>query len=71
MFNVQIFSVAESKQGADSVAVMDPLEYVDQGSNGFLAELSLSITAFTHTFALPGQSTTEPAGAGTWVLPLN
>jgi hypothetical protein len=43
---------------------MDPLEFVDQGSNGFLGELALSITAFTTTFTPPGQPAPDPAGTG-------
>jgi hypothetical protein len=52
---------ADSKEGSESVAVMDPLEFVDHGSNGFLAELSLTITAFNQTFA---GSMGQPGSAG-------
>ena len=47
------------------MAVMDPLEFVDQGSNGFLAELSISIAAFTQTFSQPGHLATDAAGTVT------
>merc|ERR1719470_275618 len=54
----------------DNIIIMDPLEFVDEGCNKFLAELCLSATGFTNTFTNPGTGTVEAAAGdklGVWV----
>jgi len=53
-----------------SVVIMDPLEFVDEGCNKFLAELCLSATGFTNTFNNTGTGTLEQGAGkklGVWV----
>ena len=45
------------------VVIMDPLQFVDEGSNKFLAELSLTATGYNNTFNNPATGHVEP-GAG-------
>jgi len=48
-------SMAEERtQTVGTVALMDPLEFVDQGCNNFLADLCLAATAYTDTFRSGG-----------------
>lgn len=60
---VQSNILAGELDDKDNVIIMDPLEFVDEGCNKFLAELCLSATGFTNTFTNPGTGTVE-AGAG-------
>jgi len=56
-----------------NIIVMDPLEFVDEGCNKFLAELCLSATGFTNTFTNPGTGNIEQEAGeklGAWVLEL-
>jgi len=46
-----------------SVVIMDPLEFVDEGCNKFLAELCLSATGFTNTFTNSGTGTLDPSAS--------
>jgi len=56
-----------------NIIIMDPLEFVDEGCNKFLAELCLSATGFTNTFNNPGTGAIEQEAGkklGTWVQAL-
>jgi len=44
-------------QSLGTVALMDPLEFIDHGCNNFLADLCLAVTAYTETFKPPGTGT--------------
>jgi len=53
-----------------SIVIMDPLEFVDEGCNKFLAELCLSATGFNNTFTNPSTGTVESQSAeklSTWL----
>lgn len=41
-------------QSIGTMALMDPLEFVDHGCNNFLGDLCLAVTAYTETFKLGG-----------------
>jgi len=56
-----------------NIIIMDPLEFVDEGCNKFLAELCLSATGFTNTFNNPCTGAIEQEAGkklGTWVQEL-
>jgi len=56
-----------------NIIIMDPLEFVDEGCNKFLAELCLSATGFTNTFINPGTGAIEQEAGkklGAWVQEL-
>ena len=51
-------------QAAPELVIMDSLQFVDEGCNNFLAELSLAATGYNNTFNNPATGVLEPeAGA--------
>lgn len=51
--------LAGEREGDESLIIMDPLEFVDEACNKFLAELCLASTGFSATFNNPGTGQVE------------
>ena len=56
-------------KGAESVLMMDSLEFVDHSSNTFLAHLASAIQAFADTFPHTGGKLTFPSTKNTGFYP--